>query len=197
MPSAAATFHGGGLAVATAMMPNPLTVSCRICLCNVKPKNPSRNAWAVFKEGNNGFRVAWLRTGSDGFGYLAAAAASDGTESSTEGLNDGGEENGREVEKGVPASLEKPVRVHNRRNRDSSVLAGNLDLLAIPGVGPRNLRKLVGKGIAGIAELKQLYRDKVYRVLVGHCCVLCFCLFEYFHCSWISPIDFLLSLAGF
>ncbi|CAL0312647.1 unnamed protein product [Lupinus luteus] len=36
----------------------------------------------------------------------------------------------------------------------------NPDLLAIPGVGPRNLRKLVQKGIAGVAELKQLYKDK-------------------------------------
>ncbi|KAI4321194.1 hypothetical protein MLD38_034606 [Melastoma candidum] len=36
-----------------------------------------------------------------------------------------------------------------------------MDLLAIPGVGPRNLRKLMDKGIAGVAELKQLYRDKV------------------------------------
>ncbi|XP_019446585.1 PREDICTED: uncharacterized protein LOC109349960 isoform X2 [Lupinus angustifolius] len=36
----------------------------------------------------------------------------------------------------------------------------NPDLLAIPGVGPRNFRKLVQKGIAGVAELKQLYKDK-------------------------------------
>ena len=34
-------------------------------------------------------------------------------------------------------------------------------LLAIPGVGPRNQRKLVEKGFDGVAPLKQLYRDKV------------------------------------
>ncbi|MCI31487.1 deoxycytidine kinase, partial [Trifolium medium] len=34
------------------------------------------------------------------------------------------------------------------------------DLLAIPGVGPRNFRKLVQKGIQGVAQLKQLYKDK-------------------------------------
>jgi hypothetical protein len=34
-------------------------------------------------------------------------------------------------------------------------------LLAIPGVGPRNFRKLVQKGIQGVAQLKQLYKDKV------------------------------------
>ncbi|KAJ6825325.1 uncharacterized protein M6B38_380670 [Iris pallida] len=30
------------------------------------------------------------------------------------------------------------------------------------GVGPRNLRKLVDKGFAGVAQLKQLYRDKFF-----------------------------------
>jgi len=35
------------------------------------------------------------------------------------------------------------------------------DLLTVPGIGPRNMEKLVSKGIAKLAELKQLYRDKV------------------------------------
>ena len=35
------------------------------------------------------------------------------------------------------------------------------DLLTVPGIGPRNMEKLVAKGIAKLAELKQLYRDKV------------------------------------
>jgi hypothetical protein len=34
--------------------------------------------------------------------------------------------------------------------------------MEIPGVGPRNLRKLVEKGIGGVAELKQSYKDKVF-----------------------------------
>jgi thiamine monophosphate synthase len=38
---------------------------------------------------------------------------------------------------------------------------GSGELLAIPGVGPRNLRKLVDNGFEGVAHLKQLYRDKV------------------------------------
>ncbi|XP_061369113.1 uncharacterized protein LOC133311988 isoform X2 [Gastrolobium bilobum] len=33
---------------------------------------------------------------------------------------------------------------------------------AAPVAGPRNLRKLVQKGIAGVAELKQLYKDKFF-----------------------------------
>jgi len=52
----------------------------------------------------------------------------------------------------------------NRRQKGpttSSPSPSNPDLLAIPGVGPRNFRKLVQKGIAGVAQLKQLYKDKV------------------------------------
>ncbi|KAF7824988.1 Deoxycytidine kinase [Senna tora] len=57
---------------------------------------------------------------------------------------------------------EKPLKL-NRRHKGSSSscdIPSNPDLLTIPGVGPRNLRKLVDKGIAGVAELKQLYKDK-------------------------------------
>ncbi|CAA0809888.1 P-loop containing nucleoside triphosphate hydrolases superfamily protein [Striga hermonthica] len=39
-------------------------------------------------------------------------------------------------------------------------VVGSPDLLTIPGVGPRNLRKLVEKGFEGVAQLKQLYKDK-------------------------------------
>ena len=53
---------------------------------------------------------------------------------------------------------QKPQRVSIRKQR---VSVENVDLLTIPGVGPRNLRKLVDKGIGGVADLKQLYRDKV------------------------------------
>jgi predicted RecB family nuclease len=35
------------------------------------------------------------------------------------------------------------------------------DLLTVPGIGPRNMEKLVAKGIDKLAELKRLYRDKV------------------------------------
>jgi hypothetical protein len=52
--------------------------------------------------------------------------------------------------------------VPERRQRGrSDALGESGELLAIPGVGPRNLRKLVDKGFDGVAQLKQLYRDKV------------------------------------
>jgi predicted flap endonuclease-1-like 5' DNA nuclease len=41
------------------------------------------------------------------------------------------------------------------------------DLLTVPGIGPRNMEKLVSKGIAKLAELKQLYRDKVIYSATG------------------------------
>lgn len=53
-------------------------------------------------------------------------------------------------------------RLNNRRHQkaESSSSSTPPDLLAIPGVGPRNFRKLVQKGIQGVAQLKQLYKDK-------------------------------------
>lgn len=63
------------------------------------------------------------------------------------------------------AKEKKPFNFRlNRRQKGSSSSSpapSNPDLLAIPGVGPRNFRKLVQKGIAGVAQLKQLYKDKV------------------------------------
>ncbi|KAL5192882.1 Deoxycytidine kinase [Glycine soja] len=63
-------------------------------------------------------------------------------------------------------SKEKPFNSRlNRRQKgstSSSPAPSNPDLLAIPGVGPRNFRKLVQKGIAGVAQLKQLYKDKFF-----------------------------------
>ncbi|KAK7322386.1 hypothetical protein VNO77_25765 [Canavalia gladiata] len=53
-------------------------------------------------------------------------------------------------------------RLSRRQKASSSSLPSNPDLLAIPGVGPRNFRKLVQKGIAGVAQLKQLYKDKFF-----------------------------------
>uniref|UniRef100_A0A2P2JLE1 Uncharacterized protein MANES_18G103500 n=1 Tax=Rhizophora mucronata TaxID=61149 RepID=A0A2P2JLE1_RHIMU len=54
---------------------------------------------------------------------------------------------------------DKVVRL-NRRPKGSGEMVSNADLLTIPGVGPKNLRKLVEKGFRGMMELKQLYKDK-------------------------------------
>ncbi|KAK4741053.1 hypothetical protein SAY87_024641 [Trapa incisa] len=168
-PAGAAALQCGGSAFyATSFVKKlkPLTVSCRTCLCGVQPENSSRSPRSVLNERNILFQVAWLRTGTDVFGSrpgsLATATASQGSEGSAEGLSDGCCENGIEAEKLASITREKHARVQIRRNRESSILAGNPDLLAIPGVGPRNLRKLMEKGISGVAELKQLYRDQFF-----------------------------------
>lgn len=109
----------------------------------------------MFKDGRGGSRAAWTQAGADG---------PEGTMGS-EKVSESGD--GEEGENG---SEEKPLKLSGggssstgRRQRGSAALiVGNPDLLTIPGVGPRNLRKLVEKGIGGLAELKQLYRDKVF-----------------------------------
>ena len=67
------------------------------------------------------------------------------------------EEEKKNPESAVANSSDRAVY----RKQKGAVMA-NADLLTIPGVGPRNLRKLVEKGFEEVAQLKQLYRDKVY-----------------------------------
>lgn len=123
------------------------TSSCRCSLDSSKGISPVR-AWVGIKETQSLVsRPAWFSTNAKD-GFQVASAATEGSSTSD--------------------CVEKPARVQ-RRQRSSSPsggglmnLPGNPDLLTIPGVGPRNLRKLVDKGIGGVAELKKLYRDKFF-----------------------------------
>lgn len=123
---------------------------CRCASDNRTIKTPLR-AWVVA-------RPAWNHTaagaGPEGNVTTAAAAAVEGGKGC-----DGG--NSEKRGKNEKTSEEKTGRM-NRRQRGSSEVVGNADLLTIPGVGPKNLRKLVEKGLRGVAELKQLYKDKVF-----------------------------------
>ncbi|KAL6961994.1 hypothetical protein U1Q18_036951 [Sarracenia purpurea var. burkii] len=164
----------GGCAI-PAFAKNPSTAAtsrffptncCRICRCSLD-NTDSLRGWAVYKESRTGSRSALFHTASDkGFPATAVVATASSAESSTN-LEGGVEIAAAENEKVLSAasvSEEKPMRLH-RRQKGSSVgeaPLGNPDLLTIPGVGPRNLRKLVEKGIAGVAELKQLYKDKFF-----------------------------------
>lgn len=107
----------------------------------------------MFKDNLNGQRPVWLHTASSSIeGLKSSSVSEDGDELMVD--NDG------EIEK----VFEEKGSKSNRRQKGLSgggVLVGNPDLLTIPGVGPRNLKKLVEKGIGGVAELKQLYKDKV------------------------------------
>ncbi|XP_058087268.1 uncharacterized protein LOC131234426 [Magnolia sinica] len=123
---------------------------------------PAR-AWLVSKDAGPAIRSAWLHSRSDGASWVAEGLKNSGKHSC-----DGrpGEEDGlsplSSVTEGKPLPPQQLQR--ERRHKGSgggAALPGNHpDLLAIPGVGPRNLRKLVDKGIGGVEELKQLYKDK-------------------------------------
>ncbi|KAI3499690.1 hypothetical protein L1887_35495 [Cichorium endivia] len=125
---------------------------CRNCRCSIDNSTavPAR-AWTVFKEKRSGSRLAWFHTSfSDKGGAVSALKSEDNSDN-------GGDDD------------EKPMKF-NRRHRGSPgggsnappLLPGNPDLLTIPGVGPRNLRKLVENGIGGVAELKKIYKDKFF-----------------------------------
>ncbi|KAF8404238.1 hypothetical protein HHK36_009120 [Tetracentron sinense] len=113
------------------------------------PKMPLR-AWVAFKEARSASasRSPWFHTKSE-----------DGSRNSDKlgccSHNDGG-------------LCQEPLPLQRRQKGSSSggaattPLPRNPDLLTIPGVGPRNLRKLVDKGIGGVAQLKQLYKDKFF-----------------------------------
>jgi len=94
--------------------------------------------------------------------WFCTATGDDVGVSGEEGL---AEDVDNEDETNSSSETKAAVKLH-RRVRGSSSNGGSQvpaspDLLSIPGVGPRNLRKLVQKGFAGVAELKQLYKDKV------------------------------------
>lgn len=134
------------------------STSSRCCSCRCLIDNRTRfRAWALLKYAtNNGPRTtAWMHSSSD---ESFLASADDGTSSSEKKCEDGDDNPGSVV------SEKKPLRLNRRLKGSfhSSGIPSNPDLLAIPGVGLRNLRKLERKGIAGVVELKKLYKDKVY-----------------------------------
>ncbi|KAJ4962414.1 hypothetical protein NE237_022353 [Protea cynaroides] len=133
-----------------------------ICSCSLDSGAPAR-AWVVFKEGRSAFRSVWFHTKTDG-GLPVVVAESSKRSENGGSCGDGGSDGGGKEASSVN-SESRPLRFQRRQRGSStpgSALPGNPDLLTIPGVGPRNLRKLVDKGIAGVTELKQLYRDKFF-----------------------------------
>lgn len=104
-------------------------------------KTPPPRSWVVMREGR-----AWFHTAA------------------VEGVKAAGSEPQKEKSEDKASNT---VKVSRRRGGGAGAgtgpgLVGNPDLLTIPGVGPRNLRKLVDNGIGDVAELKQLYKDKFW-----------------------------------
>lgn len=121
-------------------------------------------------------RRAWappLRQSATWRGYRAA----EGLRShEKDGISDGfgSEEKGRNEDEGSGSEEADDEGLNERKasasggnsrvvyRRQRGAVAANADLLTIPGVGPRNLKKLVDKGFEEVAQLKQLYRDKFF-----------------------------------
>lgn len=135
--AAAAVFSSGPLV----RKPLCYTVSSRFQLrCCAEVTTPSvaaSRAWVVLKKEGPG--RAWCHTVAD----VEAVKSAESDDKSEE---------------------KSPVKLNRRqKSGGGGGLAGNPDLLTIPGVGPRNLRKLVDNGIGAVAELKQLYKDKFWK----------------------------------
>lgn len=129
----------------------------------------SKRSWSpLLRQARGPSSAAWLH-GETGRGLRAA-----------EGLRDRAGEKGRSGKEaeGVVVEGERKSQEPQQHQQQSGVVNNGVverrqrgggsngtpvlcpELLMIPGVGPRNLRKLVDKGFNGVAQLKQLYRDK-------------------------------------
>ncbi|KAL8162430.1 hypothetical protein V2J09_013919 [Rumex salicifolius] len=119
--------------------------SFRFRRCSLTDGAAEVRPWVALRGKQCGARLAWLHT--------AAAAGAEG------GAVD--------FSPGDSMAEDKPVKFHRRQRGSSENGASSCpprcpDLLTIPGVGPRNLRKLVDNGIEGVDELKQIYRKRGY-----------------------------------
>lgn len=166
MPTRTASISPAGASFSTYLQKNRIhttTASLRFssaryrpCRCSIDCGIRSTSRAWVGRTGT--WRALFCSDSNGGLSTVTATGAlAEGVESS-DGEDDEGEKDSTDKD-------EKPVRI-SRRNRSSAngngEFVGNPDLLKIPGVGLRNQRKLVDNGIGDVAELKKLYKDKVF-----------------------------------
>lgn len=155
---------------ASAFLSRLYRTSCRVCRCSDVDNGRAGRGWVALKGGRFGYRrSAWCHTdtASSKWGF-----AIDGLKGSDEVVlqdQDGSPENrGKSMEE--KHSRQNRVQQNRMQQKvslsgsccggEAGPLPGNPDLLTIPGVGPRNLKKLVEKGFEEVAQLKQLYKDR-------------------------------------
>ncbi|KAL5973589.1 hypothetical protein ACLOJK_030242 [Asimina triloba] len=127
---------------------------------------PSRS-WPAFGESGPGLRSAWLHGGSDR-GCLVSEVlknpskqrCSDESEEKNECRPSPSAVTGEEKQQQPRLPRERRQKGADGAAAAASLIGNHPDLLAIPGVGPRNMQKLVDKGIGGVDDLKQLYKDQ-------------------------------------
>ncbi|KAL8257164.1 hypothetical protein R6Q59_029205 [Mikania micrantha] len=127
--------------------------TCRNCRCYMEnADNVPFRAWTVLKQSRSGSRAAWFHTvGDKGVSTSAVSCEENGVNSDDD-----------DDDKCVKFSRRHRNPLGGGGGGAPPLLDGKLDLLTIPGVGPRNLRKLVENGIGGVAELKKIYKDKFF-----------------------------------
>ncbi|KAL3680755.1 hypothetical protein R1sor_023711 [Riccia sorocarpa] len=140
--------HKGGFAISRALLNGYFT-------CSLDSENSRRVGEETVQsdklaDGNSDIAKVSSRNENNS-GTLAMVEKVGDTGAHSEALIDGLlTERGR-------CSSEKRRRTASSSSRSGS---GFVDLLTVPGIGRRNMEKLVAKGIAKLDELKQLYRDK-------------------------------------
>lgn len=90
-------------------------------------------------------------------GLKEVCQTSQAAEEQEEDEDDEDEEDDMSVAVGGGRLHSSKVRLQRRRGTNGEE---TVDLQMVPGIGPRNMQKLVEKGIGRVSELKQLYRDK-------------------------------------
>ncbi|XP_006654439.2 uncharacterized protein LOC102716131 [Oryza brachyantha] len=100
----------------------------------------------------------WLRCG----GGAAQRGMAFSVEAARRRLEGDSEDEEGEEDKRRGRAAERRLRAGGSAAAAAVAAVGSGELLSIPGVGPRNQRKLVDNGFEGVAQLKQLYRDKFF-----------------------------------
>ncbi|KAL0927064.1 hypothetical protein M5K25_001219 [Dendrobium thyrsiflorum] len=127
------------------------------CRCEI----PLSRAWSPLLLQARDPCPVLLFAGSGGRGLTVSQGLRDQEKRASTAEEIGGDE--EDVTHGDEESRSRAAQLQRQRGGNSaSADVANVDLLMIPGVGPKNLRKLVDKGFRGVSQLKQLYRDKFY-----------------------------------
>ncbi|CAH9126289.1 unnamed protein product [Cuscuta epithymum] len=147
----------------TMASPDACAGLCSSRNCSLECTGPPRS-WVVLKQNSNrGTRRAWFGTVAAGSEKVLPAPEVGNV---AERLKQGEDVVETSEERSSGSEEKQAVRSQRRQRGGSDTsergMPGGPDLLTIPGVGPRNFKKLVKNGFEGVSQLKKLYRDKFF-----------------------------------
>ncbi|KAF3331941.1 Deoxycytidine kinase [Carex littledalei] len=143
-------FFRGTCFPGNALLPTAFLIERQASLCSSMPSVRLPSSVPSLQRSPNTSQSAGIRRA-----FLAGANSN--SHRGSPGLSCGG---GRRKFLSVEAS--KKYENCEAVEGDEMEKKAKVDLLSIPGIGPRNLRKLADKGFQGVAQLKQLYKDKFF-----------------------------------